>query len=296
MQRLVFFLLGSKGYEVLNAIIAGCHKEMVLLVVIGEDKNLQKDYFEEITALCRQQKIKFCTRRDYLEIKQSFEGALAIAAGWRWLINDKFNQLIVFHDSLLPKYRGFNPLVTALLNRDEETGVTAIIANKEFDCGDIIDSKSIKLIYPIKIEDVIKKVGNLYFELAQSILLKLKLHRNLYGISQDNTRASYSVWRDEEDYRINWNASSEAIAHFINCLSFPYKGASAICNNVVIRIMEAEVESDVEIANRDVGKVLFIIDEKPVVICGVGLLRINVAVDDKGLSVLPFSNFRIRLK
>ena len=147
-----------------------------------------------------------------------------------------------------------------------------------------------------KIENVIKKIGDLYFELTQSILLKLKLNGNLCGISQDNTRASYSVWRDEEDYRINWKASSEEIAHFINCLSFPYKGASAIYNNEIIRIMEAEVEPDVEIANRDVGKVLFIIDKKPGVICGVGLLRIDVAVDDKGLSILPFSSFRTRLK
>ena len=37
--------------------------------------------------------------------------------------------LIVFHDSLLPKYRGFAPLVSQLINGEEYLGVTAIFTN-----------------------------------------------------------------------------------------------------------------------------------------------------------------------
>lgn len=296
MKKLVLFLLGKKGYEVLKATIAARNKDMVRLVVVGVDNNVQKDFFNEISSLCKKHCIEFCLRGDDSKIMRSAEGSIAIAAGWRWLIEYEFIQIIVFHDSLLPKYRGFNPLVTALLNRDPETGVTAIIANKEFDCGDIVDSKKIKLKYPIRIEEAINQIADLYFDIQQSILKKIIRNGLLVGVPQDETVASYSVWRDEEDYRIDWKDSAEFIAHFIKCLSFPYKGASAVYDGKLIRILEAEVEPDISLENRDAGKVIFALGGQPIVICGTGLLRIDVAVDDEGESVLPFNKFRTRLK
>jgi len=296
VMQCVLYVLGQKGYQVLNAAIAGGFKEMVNLVVVGSDINVQKDFFEDIVCLCKQVGLKYRSRQDLLVKDRNYENSIAIAAGWRWLIRDSYRQVIVFHDSLLPKYRGFNPLITALLNYDTKTGVTAIIANKDFDCGDVIESRSIDLSYPTKIVHVLNAVSDLYFELSLSIFSRLRGAQYLDGVPQTESEASYSVWRDEEDYRINWASSVDSIVHFVNCLSFPYKGASTLCDGKLIRIFEVGAEPDVEIANRDAGKVLFISENKPVVICGVGLLRIDVAVDDDGQSALPFKNFRARLK
>ena len=296
MHSLVFFLLGKKGYEVLKATIASGNKQLIQLIVIGTDKNVQKDFFSETQGLCKQHGIDFCLRDDESKIINSAKKSIAIAAGWRWLIGYEFIQIIVFHDSLLPKYRGFNPLVTALLNKDPEIGVTAIVANKKFDCGDIVDRKSTEIDYPITIDDAINKICILYFDLQMSVLEKLISTGLLVGVPQDENLASFSVWRDEEDYRIDWNESAEAIAHFVKCVSFPYKGASTVFEGKLIRIMDAEVELDILIENRDVGKVIFVIEDKPVVICGDGLLRIVVAIDEEGESILPFNKFRVRLK
>ena len=54
---------------------------------------------------------------------------LALAIGWKKLINSSYQQVVVLHDSLLPKYRGWNPLLTALINGDSRIGSTALIAN-----------------------------------------------------------------------------------------------------------------------------------------------------------------------
>lgn len=296
MFSLVLFLLGEKGHEVLKATIASGSKNLIQLVVIGVDPNVQKDFFDETVGLCKEHGIDFCPRDGELKIINTAPNAIAIAAGWRWLIEYKFIQIIVFHDSLLPRYRGFNPLVTALLNKDPVIGVTAIVANKKFDCGDIVDSMSIGIEYPITIDNAISKICKLYFDLQRSILKKLFCSGFLIGTPQDETLASYSVWRDEEDYRIDWKSSAETIAHFVKCVSFPYKGASTFCEGKLFRIIEAEVEPDVFIENRDAGKVIFFSEDKPVVICGDGLLRILVAVDDKGENALPFKRLRIRLK
>ena len=46
-------------------------------------------------------------------------------------------------------------------------------------------------------------------------------------------------------------------------------------NNKEIFIEDVELIEDVHIKNRDVGKVIFIIDEKPVVVCLKGLIIIK---------------------
>ena len=296
MSQIVLYLIGQKGYQVLNAAVTGGYRDLVIMVVVGKDKSVYNDFSEAIISLCGQHGLKHCARKDVAAMPEKPESYIAIAAGWRWLIREAFRQIIVFHDSLLPKNRGFNPLVTALLNRDPEVGVTAIIANKDFDCGDIIESRSIELKYPIKVAEAINSVSDLYYDLAQHLFNRIKHVDSLEGVPQDNAQASYSVWRDEEDYRIDWKNSADYIAHFIKCLSFPYKGASTVYEGRLIRILEAEALMDLKITNRDAGKILFTVHDKPVVICGAGLLRIDVALDDHGKSVLPFSKFRTRLK
>ncbi len=49
------------------------------------------------------------------------------------------------HPSLLPKYRGPSPIETALLNGDEETGVTIIKLDNEMDHGQILVQTAFKI-------------------------------------------------------------------------------------------------------------------------------------------------------
>lgn len=296
MSRFVLFLLGRKGYQVLNKAIRGGFSGQISQVVVGRDSQILEDFSDHTVSLCRSYKIAHCTREEFSSASAVVGNKIALAAGWRWLIMEPFRQVIVFHDSLLPKYRGFNPLVTALLRKDDEIGVTAIIANQEFDRGDIITKKSVAVTYPITIAQAIEFVSDLYFELAEEIFSVFQDTGQLKGTPQDETLASYSVWRDEEDYRIDWSWSANDIAHAINCLSFPYKGASTICGDRLIRIFDAEVDSDVDIANRCPGKVLFFSKNRPVVICGTGLLRIRHATYEDGNDALPLPKLRMRLK
>ena len=49
------------------------------------------------------------------------------------------------HASLLPKYRGASPIVSCLLNGEEETGVTLMYMDEGIDTGNMIMSRSIKI-------------------------------------------------------------------------------------------------------------------------------------------------------
>ena len=46
-------------------------------------------------------------------------------------------ETINLHVSLLPKYRGANPIQRAIMNGDKETGICTMITELGLDCGDI---------------------------------------------------------------------------------------------------------------------------------------------------------------
>jgi len=144
---------------------------------------------------------------------------------------------------------------------------------------------------------VIQQISLLYAKLTLSIFQKIKNSEVINAIPQNNEMATYSVWRNEEDYRINWNQTADEILNFIYTVSAPYKGAFSYINeNKKIRILDAEIVDDVVLEHRDVGKVIFAKKNLPVVICKAGLLMITKAYDNEtGENALPFSKFRVKL-
>ncbi|TGN27175.1 formyltransferase family protein [Empedobacter tilapiae] len=288
MHTIGLYLLGKKGLDVLEK-LSQKHLEKILFVVVGIDRNIQYDYSAEIETLCKKNNISLY-KKENTDIPQS---TIQFAIGWKWMIKE-CKDLIVLHDSLLPKYRGFNPLVTALLNNDQEIGVSAIRANFEFDKGNIILQKSILIDYPIKINDVIEKISNLYSQIVIEIVELLE-DGELIEIVQDEIKATYSLWRNEDDYSINWDQSSEQILRFVDSVGFPYNGAKTLYENRFIRILNVILIEEVEIINRCPGKFLYIQNGNPIVVCGSGMLKIIDAVyDDTGERVI-FNKLRIKL-
>lgn len=285
------YLIGMKGLISLKLLEKRFHKR-IELVTIGRDSKVQNDYSKEIEKNCLSLKIPFNYRGDSSEL-ESDKTIAGFAIGWKWLISTSA-PVIVFHDSLLPRHRGFNPLVTCLINKEPKIGVTALKATSEFDAGPICGQRSVRIKYPIKIERAIEKVSKLYAALLNQSIEDL-LNGTLSFEEQDEEKATYSLWRDEEDYSIDWSKSSEEIQDFINAVGYPYQGASTVLDGTTLRIFDARSEPDVEIENRQPGKVLFKNDASIYVVCGYGLLKISKLFEKN--KEYDFSNkFRLRFK
>lgn len=292
-MKLLIFSLGIKGLGVVKALFESSINASISCV-IGQDNAVAKDYSVELAAYCNANSIDYCFRdgAGYGSADYDF----AIAVGWRWIIQDiPEDRLVVFHDSLLPKYRGFAPLVNALLNKENRVGVSAIFGAKEYDRGNIILQNSMVVVYPTTVGLEIERVSRIYAELAVAAVSKLIDTGGIFpGFPQNEEEASYSLWRDEDDYRINWNDSAIAIEHFINCVGFPYLGAAAKLNKEIVRIFSAKAVDDVKIENRSPGKVIFLRNGFPVVVCGQGLLMIEDGRASDGQPLLPLRSFRSR--
>lgn len=284
------YLLGRKGLFVLQE-LDNRYLTYISEVVIGKDKSVINDYSNDIKEFCEHHHLNYYFRSQTIE---SSACKYIIAIGWRWLINSD-KQLIVIHDSILPRLRGFNPLVTALINGDSKIGATALIAEEGYDEGPIIIQKSLEISYPIKIKEAIDKISYLYADIVNK-LFDIIMNHSMNIQVQDNSKATYSLWRDEDDYKINWNWSSEKIKRFIDAVGYPYKGAFTFLNDKKIRILDAEVTSDLKIENRIPGKVLFKKNDTFTIVCGNGLLLVNAFYDDTLSVKIQFDNFRLKFE
>lgn len=285
------FLMGEKGLSALKAILP--FKSLIRQVVGAQDKNVQTDYYDEIRVLCDTEHIEWHDRCEHINPNSEYSVAIA----WRWMINtESKGKLIVLHDSLLPKYRGFAPLVNMLINREPYIGVTALYGNSEFDKGDIIVQKRLPVTYPVRIQDAIESVSKLYSEIIYHIFEAINSGKSIPSSSQDERAATYSLWRDEMDYKIDWIKDAEYIQQFVYSLGFPFKGAYTTVDRQKFRVLDCKVVEDVIIENRCPGKVLFVRDECPIVVCGKGMLQITKLMSDDGRDCLPLKKYRTRFE
>lgn len=293
-KRFVLFLLGEKGFRVLDTFIEH-NKGLIKFVVIGKDSNLEDDFSLSIENRLRECGIKYYTRKTAPNLHSN---DVAYAVGWRWLIDHPNSKLIILHDSLLPKFRGFSPMVNMLIKGERNIGVTAIWGSQQYDKGDIIIQSSSKISYPIKVKEAIKKNLDNYEVVTKKILSFVNHGLPLPAIQQNESDASYSIWRDENDYLIDWGQSSTNIKRFIDAVGPPYAGAHTFTNlGQKIIIDNVQIAREVSLELRHIGKVLFVENGNPVIICGEGLLKITAARIFRNHSTcnfLPLANFRTK--
>jgi methionyl-tRNA formyltransferase len=285
------YLMSAKGHAVLECLLARFGPGFIRHVVTARDKTVAQDYHDDIVKLARSAGLRVFTRPEAPP-----PGAAApclFAISWRWLIHTApSQQLIVFHDSILPRYRGFAPLVSALVNGDRRLGVTALVASAEYDRGPIVAQSTVPISYPLKLAQAIDAVNGCYRKLAVEVGGKL-LQGGLKSRAQVEARATYSLWRDEHDYFVDWSWDAARLRRFVDAVGFPFLGAATAAHGKVYRVIEASALPDVKVENRTPGKVIFIRDGQPVVVCGKGLLQIHQLIDaESRQDALPLKSFR----
>ena len=234
-KKITLFLLGKKGYECLESLKEDKSKNIIGKIIIGRDKNIKDDYADKIIKYAKQNKIAHNERNEEFPLDE-----FSLAIGWRWIIDQSKTKLLIFHDSLLPKYRGFSPLVNCLINGEEKIGASVIWGSEDYDKGNIIFQDYEKIQYPLKIDKAIDIVTKLYIKLLQKVFHYLIQNNQLpEGVTQDEKMATYSIWRDEKDYFINWNQSAKQISRFIDAVGYPYDGAKSYLNDEIIIINSA---------------------------------------------------------
>lgn len=288
-MKVGFLVAGFKGYNFLESLHRDCHIEFVASY---KSKGTINCFFDNIQSICLKNGYSFFERHE-LNYEVFALADIIFISGWQYIIDKPDDKFVVFHDSLLPRFRGFAPTVSALILGEKEIGVTALKPSNIIDRGDIYEQKSIDIYYPIKIKDAYLLLANCYTEIARSILDKAA-KESLILFPQDESQSTYSIWRDEDDYYLNWNWDSEKICRFIDAVGWPYDGARTIYKSKLIYIDDVAIVQDRNFEERHPGKIWCLNQGFPEVVCGKGMVQILSARNEDGSPVI-FDRLRERL-
>jgi len=230
---------------------------------------------------------------DPKHFKAPTDSKLTITVGWQYLI-DVSDPLVVMHDSLLPRFRGFAPTVAALIRGESRLGVSAILADDDMDSGPILSQHSVEIDQSISVERAFELLANCYVNCLREVL-EMGQKFESYGKTQDSTRATYSIWRDEDDFQVPWCRTAEEVVRLVRAVGYPYQGARSAIGNRALVVHSAEIANDLTFEIRQPGKVWRIRDPHSAdVICGAGIVTVWANwLDDDRSGV--FNRLRLRL-
>jgi methionyl-tRNA formyltransferase len=168
---------------------------------------------------------------------------LMLVTSWRYMVPRSIYQqpklgTFVFHDSLLPEYRGFAPTVWALINGEDHTGATLFKMTDQVDAGDIVDQRKVPIGTAETIAELLEKVTEAYLDLLEHNLNDL-LSGTVTLTPQDPTLSTLTCKRLPEDNLIDWSRPSTAIYNLIRAVGPPYPGAYTFVKNRKLTIISA---------------------------------------------------------
>lgn len=286
-MKIGLYLMTSKGHRVLRAAF-DCGVTLSH-VTTANAAGMNDGSHRLIAKECKERGVPVFT----LAHPPEFAGDWSIAAGWRRMLD--VPNLIVIHDSLLPRYRGFSPLITALINGEPTLGATAFLAKEEPDTGPIVVYEEWNQVYPVKIKQVIERMEGAYESIAHTVFERLDEDGTVDCYEQDHSKATYSLFRDEEDYVIDWSRRSHEIERFVDAVGDPFPGAfTTMTGWGGVRVHDVDLQEDWKIEDRVPGKVAYLDSGRPVIACGAGMVRINDLRAEDGRSLLPMERHKVR--
>lgn len=185
------------------------------------------------------------------------------------------------HASLLPKWRGAAPIQRAIMEGDDETGISIMQIISELDAGPYMLQEKIKIDKKDNYISLSKKLCNLGSKL---ILKSLKLieQNNYKFVEQNKKNITYAKKINKKESEIDWSLSASNIIAKINGLN-PYPGVWFIHKGARFKIIEA-IEVD---QNGQIGEVL---DNNLTVACKQKAIRV-LLIQKEGKKILKVKDF-----
>jgi len=131
--------------------------------------------------------------------------------------------ILNIHPSLLPKYRGPTPVPTAILNGEQETGVTIIKMDEKVDHGPILS----QFKEEIRPDDTAESLLERLFTAGAKVLttiLPVYLENKIELRKQNDSQATFTKKLTRDDGKIDWKKSDVYKERFIRAMS-PWPGA-----------------------------------------------------------------------
>jgi LmbE family N-acetylglucosaminyl deacetylase len=145
--------------------------------------------------------------------------------------------VIGFHTAVLPGRRGSSPVIWAMIDGLEESGVTMFYMDEGIDTGDVIAVERFPIEADDHAVDVLRKADDATLHLLRTHLGPI-LDGTAPRLPQGETGSTYTRRRTAADGEIDWSRPAEEIVRLIRALSPPYPLAHAFGGDGVPVLIE----------------------------------------------------------
>ncbi len=248
-MRIVSFGYQTWGRKTLQALIDSHHEVVLAVTHPTSEQSYKAIWNDSVEELAREHGIPVhLTERadtETIDLVKRAEPDLIVVNSWyTWMPAELYNLpphgTLNLHDSLLPKFTGFSPVLWALISGETEIGLTIHRMDEGLDTGDILVQHALP-VPP-------RATGT---ELVQAgmELIPGALHEALTAIESGTARwrpqhkaeRTYFHKRSDRDSRIDWSWPAVDLERFVRALSEPYPRAFAYYRGERIEVLEAAI-------------------------------------------------------
>ncbi|BBZ26135.1 methionyl-tRNA formyltransferase [Mycolicibacterium madagascariense] len=248
-MRVATFGYQTWGHATLKALIGSSHDVVLAVTHPPSDQPYESIWADSVEDLARANGIPVhLARRPDDELIARVRDAqpdIIVANNWRtWLPRTLFDLpphgTLNLHDSLLPKFTGFSPVIWAMISGATEVGLTAHRMDDELDTGDVVLQRAI----PIGPHDTGTSLVQATIDLIPGVLLEALdlIERGAATWTPQNLdERTFFHKRSARDSVIDWRWPADELERFVRALSDPYPNAVTFYRGQRIRVIEASV-------------------------------------------------------
>ncbi len=214
----------------------------------------------------------------------NFDLAIVVAYGQiipKNILNCSKKGFINIHASLLPKWRGAAPIQRAIINLDNETGISIMKIEEKLDTGPVSNVYKTKILNNENSEELSIRLSNLA---AEKILENVEeiFEDKAKFVEQKNSEATYSRKIQKFEGQINWRDNAEEIIGKINGF-YPSPGAWFLFNGERYKVLKASLSGSK-------GQPGYVLNENFEVACGNSSIKI-LEIQREGKRVQKINEF-----
>ncbi|MFI2336041.1 methionyl-tRNA formyltransferase [Nocardia rhamnosiphila] len=250
-MRIVSFGFQTWGRKTLQALIDSEHEVVLAVTHPASEDSYKGIWSDSVEELAREHGIPVqLTERADAEtidlVKRAEPDVIVVNSWYTWMPPELYTMpthgTLNLHDSLLPKFTGFSPVLWALISGASEFGLTVHRMDEQLDTGDILVQHSL----PIG-----PRATGTELVLAGMELIPGAVHEALEALAsgtaqwrpQDKAARTYFHKRSDRDSRLDWAWSAVDLERFVRALSAPYPRAFSHYRGERIEVLAAEVSA-----------------------------------------------------
>lgn len=248
-MRIVSFGFQTWGFRTLEALIDLGHEVTLAVTHPASEQSYKAIWSESVEDLARDRGIPVhLTDRVDAEtidlVKRAEPDVIVVNSWYTWMPAELYNLpphgTLNLHDSLLPKFTGFSPVLWALISGESEIGLTVHRMDEQLDTGDILIQHSLPVGPTDTGTELVLRAMDLIPGALRDALDALEAGTAVWR-PQNKAERTYFHKRSDRDSLIDWSWPAVDLERFVRALSDPYPRPFTFYRGQRIEVLEARL-------------------------------------------------------